>query len=262
MRGAERLLVVRRLVAVLIALLASAAGSVCAASGAPTPAISAALYSLKAYPLASFVWFPASPHTGESISLVSTSSDRTSPITEYAWDVADNGPFGPFKAGSPATTATFPTPASHQVRLRVTSADHLSSTAVETIHMSAPPPGVLAPFPVVRIVGKVFHNGVRIRQLRVAAPAHSQITVTCQGPSCPARSARRVGVSRRGRALWTRFRQFEHFVSAGAVVQIRVSNAGDIGAYTRFVVRRRMLPVRLDSCLDPAGIKPIACPSS
>jgi hypothetical protein len=46
------------------------------------------------------------------------------------------------------------------------------------------------------------------------------------------------------------------------VLQIRVSNAGDIGAYTRFVVRRRMLPVRLDSCLDAAGIKPIACPSS
>jgi hypothetical protein len=39
------------------------------------------------------VWFPQSPHTGESVLLVSTSTDLTSPITAYAWDLADNGPF-------------------------------------------------------------------------------------------------------------------------------------------------------------------------
>ena len=34
-----------------------------------------------------------------------------------------------------------------------------------------------------------------------------------------------------------------------------------IGAYTSFAVRRGKLPVRSDACLDPAGVKPIPCPS-
>jgi hypothetical protein len=58
------------------------------------------------------------------------------------------------------------------------------------------------------------------------------------------------------------FRKFERFLPAGVVLQIRVSKPGKIGAYTRFHVRRRKLPVRSDSCLDLAGVKPIACPRS
>jgi hypothetical protein len=243
-------------------LFTSAAGSVSAAPGESPAAISAAAYNLRAYPLASFVWFPRSPHTGRPVLLVSTSTDLTSPITAYAWDTSDNGPFGAFEAGGPAITTTFATPASHQVRLRVTAADHLSSIAVERIDMSTPPPGVLLPFPLVRIVGTVFRSRVRIRLLAVKAPVQARITVSCRGLSCPARSARRVAESRRGQLLWTRFRQFERSLSARAVLEIRVSRTGEIGAFTRFVVRRRALPLRVDSCLDPAGIKPIACPSS
>jgi hypothetical protein len=48
---------------------------------------------------------------------------------------------------------------------------------------------------------------------------------------------------------------------AGAILEVRVSRPGTIGAYTRFHVRRRKLPVRSDSCLDARGVKPIACPS-
>jgi hypothetical protein len=224
--------------------------------------MSVAAYNLRAYPLASFAWFPRFPHTGASVLLVSTSTDLSSPITSYAWDLSDNGPFGAFEAAGPAITTSFATPASHQVRLRVTAADRLSGVAVETIDMSAPPPGVLLPFPLVRIVGTVFRSRVKIRLLAVKAPAQSAITVSCTGRSCPARSARRVAASRRGRLLWTSFPQFERSLSARAVLEIRVSKGGAIGAYTRFVVRRRGLPVRVDSCLDPAGIKPIACPSS
>lgn len=243
-------------------VFAGAAGPVCVAWGESPPAAPAALYNLRAYPLASFVWFPSSPHTGESFSLVSTSSDRTSPIISYAWDVADNGPFGPFKEGGPSSTASFPTPADHQVRLRVTAADHLSSTAVETIRMTPPAAGVLLPFPVVRIVGRVFGPGVRLRQLAVRAPPSARIAVTCQGKGCPARTSRRVAPPQRRRGRWTRFREFEGFLPAGAVLQVRVTKNGQIGAYTRFAVRRHRLPVRADSCLDSAGVKPIACPSS
>jgi hypothetical protein len=257
-----RWLVGRPLIAVIVVLFTGAAGSVSAAPGESSAATAAAAYNLRAYPLASFVWFPQSPHTGESILLVSTSTDLTSPITAYAWDLADNGPFGAFEAGGPSITTTFATPASHQVRLRVTAADHLSSVAVEMIQMSTPPPGVLLPFPLVRIVGTVFGSRVKLRLLAVKAPPKARITVSCQGGSCPARSARRVAASRRGRVVWTRFRRFERSLSAGVLLEIRVSRDGEIGAYTRFVVRHLRLPVRVDSCLDPAGIKPIACPSS
>jgi hypothetical protein len=245
-----------------IALIAGGAGLACHAWGDSSTAVPAAVYNLRAYPLASFVWFPSSPHTGQPFSLVSTSMDRTSPIVAYAWDVADNGPFGAFKSGGPVTSTTFATPASHQVRLRVTAADHLSSIAVETIHMSTPPPGVLLPFPVVRIVGRVFGTGVRLRQLGVQAPAGARITLSCQGGGCPARSTGRLAAAPPGRARLIRFRQFERYLPARIVLQIRVWKGSDIGAYTRFAVRRRKLPLRVDSCLDPAGLKPIACPSS
>jgi PKD domain len=252
----------RSLVAAVSAVLISSVGSASAAPGRPPSARAGALYNLKAYPLASFTWFPRFPHTGEPISLVSTSKGVTSPIVAYAWDVADNGPFGPFVAGRPVTTATFATPASHQVRLRVTAADGASSIAVQTIQMSTPPPGVLSPFPTVRIVGTVFHSRVTLKQLAVKAPAGALITITCQGRRCPARSARKPAATRGPRAIWARFHPFERLLPAGAVLEIRVTRNAEVGAYTRFVVRHSRLPVRADSCLDPAGVKPIACPSS
>src|SRR5438067_771458 len=62
-------------------------------------------------------------------------------------------------------------------------------------------------------------------------------SVTCQGKGCPARTSRRVAPPQRRRGRWTRFREFEGFLPAGAVVQVRVTKDGQIGAYTRFAVR-------------------------
>jgi hypothetical protein len=245
----------------LVVLLVGVPASVPAATVTNPPATAAALYNLRGYPHASFVWFPASPHPGERISLVSTSTDATSPIVAYAWDVADDGPFGAFHPGGPATSTSFPTPASHVVRLRVTAADGLSGVASETIHMSAPPPGVLLPFPNVRIVGRVLRSGVRLTVLAVRAPQQALIRVSCGGTGCPVRSLTRVSVSRAGRTAWTAVRRFERFLPAGVTLEIRVTRGTDIGAYTRFVVRRRRLPLRVDACLDPATRKPIACPA-
>src|SRR5947209_7947785 len=100
---------------------------------APAPAGEAATYHLSAAPVASFIWYPKTPHVGERVSLVSTSSDLTSPIVKFAWDLSDNGPFGAFVAGGPETTGSFATPAAHVVRLRVTNAEGLSTIASETI---------------------------------------------------------------------------------------------------------------------------------
>jgi hypothetical protein len=225
------------------------------------PGARAATYNLHGAPDASFFWFPASPRVKEAISLVSTSIDLTSPITGYAWDTSDNGPFGAFLGGGPIASTSFATPAPHVVRLRVTGGDGLSSVAAETIHMSDPPPGVMTPFPIVRIVGRDFRAGVRLRLLAVQAPRGASIAVTCRSHACPARLRGRV-VQARGRgSSFVRMRPYQRFFRPNATIELRVAEDGVIGAYTRFKIRRRRLPVRTDSCLSPAGIEPIACPT-
>jgi hypothetical protein len=224
----------------------------------------AAVYNLRATPLASFVWSPQLPRIGDTVTVRSTSSARGSAITSYAWDFSDNGPFGRFEAGGPVGSVDFGTPGPHVVRLRVGTADALTSIATETIVMAPLPAsaGVMYPFPIVSIRGADFPRGVRISRLAVKAPAGARIAVRCGHARCPAKAARRTAPPKSRHGSWVSFRRFERFFPAGAVLQIRVSKTGKIGAYTRFHVRRRKLPVRSDSCLDLAGSKPIACPRS
>ena len=223
----------------------------------------AALYNLRGSPIASFVWSPSAPRIGDPITLRSTSKPVGGAITRYAWDLSDNGTFGVFQEGGPIASVSFATPAPHVVRLRVRAADGLASGAAATITMTPPPESasVLNPFPVVSIRGADLPFRVRIRRLAVHAPAGVTIAVTCSHAHCPVRRARRVLRSNAPRATWVRFRAFERFFPAGAVLEVRVSKPGDVGAYTRFHVRARKLPTRRDSCLEPAGPKPIACPA-
>jgi hypothetical protein len=226
------------------------------------PVAAASTYVLSSPPKASFDWFPLYPRVRERFTLVSTSSDLASPIVAFAWDTSGNGSLGEFQAGGPSTSAAFTTPGSHVVRLRVTSADHQSSIADETIQVRPPAVGVLRPFPTVLIVGRPLASGVKLRLLAVKAPAKDAITVICRGHGCPVRTARRTAASVRGRVALVAFPRFERFLPAGVTLEIRVSRGASIGAYTRFSVRRHRLPLRVDSCLDPSGRRPIACPSA
>ena len=214
-------------------------------------------------PVASFHWFPPAPHTGEAISLVSISTDATSPITGFAWSLAGNGAFG---VGAPALTTSFSTPGDHVVMLRVTDANGLSSVAAETIPVTSPVPTLMQPFPVVRIAGSENASGVRVGLLTVQAPVGATVSVSCRGRGCPARSQDVVATSGRSKGkagmVLIVFRRFERSLRAGVALEIRVSKPGQIGKYTRFTVRRGKLPARVDTCLSPAGIKPIVCPSS
>jgi hypothetical protein len=209
-------------------------------------------------PAASFKWFPALPQTGEPVSLVSTSSDAFSPIVALAWALN-----GPFQGGGTVLTTSFSTPGGHLVRLLVTSANGLSSVASETINVVGPRVPLMQPFPVVRIAGTETRSGVKLRLLRVQqTPAGARVTVRCRGRRCPLRSASRVAVSRVLEAASLEFRAFERSLHFGVTLEIFVSKPGEIGKYTRFEVRRGKLPTRVDMCLDPAGIKPLRCPSS
>jgi PKD domain len=209
-------------------------------------------------PVASFLWFPPTPYAGEAVSLASTSTDADRPITGFAWDLADNGAF---EAAGPVISTRFSAPGLYVVRMRVTDASGLSSVAAETIPVSARPATVMLPFPIVRIVGTDVPSGAKLRLLAVEAPTGARITVACRGRGCPVRSVARVVPSTKAGTAWSRFRRFERFLRAGTVLRIRVFKDTEIGAYTSVVIRRRRAPLRVDTCLDPAGIKPIVCPS-
>src|SRR5262249_7158278 len=155
-------------------------------------------------PAASFRWFPAVPQTGEPVSLVSTSSDATSPIVALAWALG-----GPFHGGGTVLSTSFSTPGGHLVRLLVTNAYGLSSVASDTIKVVGPRVPLMQPFPVVRIAGSETGSGVKLRLLRVQqAPAGARVTVRCRGRHCPVRSVSRVAGSRRPEVPSVEFRAF------------------------------------------------------
>ena len=45
-------------------------------------------------PAASFTWFPEVPRVGETVTLVSSSTDPSSPLTSFAWGLDATEPFG------------------------------------------------------------------------------------------------------------------------------------------------------------------------
>ena len=211
-------------------------------------------------PVASFAWFPTAPHTGEPVSLASSSTDAVSPIVALAWDLDGNGTFA---GGGPVIGTSFSTPGSHIVRLRVTDANGLSSVAAETIEVTPPPVALMQPFPIVRIVGSDTSTGVRLSLLTVQAPAGARITVRCRGRGCPAKSESQIAASSNGRGtVLIAFRRFERSLLAGALLEIRVSKSGEIGKYTSFAIHRGKPPVRVDECLAQTHPRPIVCPPS
>jgi hypothetical protein len=213
-----------------------------------------------AAPVASFQAFPSQPHVGERVTLVSSSTDANSPLVGFAWNVG-----GVFVPGQATLSTVFSTPGPHAVSLRVTAANGLSSIATQTITAIAPTLTLMQPFPVVRIAGSASYSSARITLLAVQAPIGATITVTCGGRGCPAKARQTVLASRRHKShegvVTISFARFERSLRAGARLRIRVFGLGQIGKYTTFTIRRGKLPARVDTCLSPAGIKPLACPS-
>jgi len=193
------------------------------------------------------------------VSLASTSTDFISPIIGLGWDLAGSGAF---EEGGPVVNTTFPSAGSHLVRLRVTSADGSSAVATQAIQVSAPTLGEILPFPVVRIAGLRYLTGVKLRLLTVEAPPGARIEVECRGRGCPVRLQSLLLTSTRVENITVTFRQFQRFLRAGITLEIRVSKPGQIGKYTRFVIRHRRAPYRQDSCLEPASMRAMRCPAA
>lgn len=197
--------------------------------------------------------------TGETVSFASTSYDPESPITALAWDL--QGSAAGFDAQGAVVSTVFTTPGNHPVRLRVTAADGSSSEAVQTVAVSSPVPVEMLPFPVVRFVATSKRYGATVRLLSVEAPPGAQITIQCAGRGCPLRYRSRIATPSSIEAVTIAFPRFQRFLPAGAVLEIRVSKAGEIGKYTRIAIRRGKSPTRLDECLASTG-PPAPCPGS
>ncbi len=213
-------------------------------------------------PTAAFQWFPSTLRVAHPVTFVSSSTDAASPITGVEWSLAASGSF---KAGKAQLNVTFTTPGVHTVRLRVVAADGLSSIATHTIRVVRSPLTLMQPFPVVRIAGSLTHAGVRLGLLSAQAPIGARVQVTCRGAGCPTSSETRIATTsakRHSATMLIAFRRFQRTLGAGVILEIRVSKAGRIGKYTRFAIRRGKVPQRIDSCLGPAGAKPVTCPSS
>ncbi len=89
--------------------------------------------------------------------------------------------------------------------------------------------------------------------------------MTCRGKGCPIRSEGVLAGGGRVNASGIQviaFRRFQRSLRAGVTLEIRVSRAGEIGKFVRFVIRHGRLPTRRDGCLDPNTATPIACPHS
>ena len=210
-------------------------------------------------PTASFSWFPPMPQTGEIVSLVSSSTDAASPITALAWSLGTD----PFENGDSVLYTSFSAPGHYAVRLRVTNAAGLASVATETIDVAGHATPLMQPFPVVRIAGSYNASGVKLRLLRVQQmPAGARVTVRCKGRGCPLKSSSRLAVNTKQGVAQMEFKRFERWLPAGVALEISVSKPGEIGKYTRFRVRRAKLPERVDMCLGPTDVKPLACPDS
>ena len=112
-------------------------------------------------------------------------------------------------------------------------------------------------FTTVRIRGLVTTQGAYITLLSVNAPRGARVLVRCKGsPSCPtSRSTART--ARVGRLLT--FRRFHRrHLRAGARIEVLVTKRGYLGKYTRFRIRAKQAPGRVDLCLS-ANRRPGRC---
>jgi hypothetical protein len=206
-------------------------------------------------PAASIAFAPRLPMSGDGIALVSTSADPDGPLVSQDWDLDADGVFDDYHGTT--ASVSFAAPGTHPIGLLVSDRDGAVNVAMIALEVRERPPDVLAPFPVVRMAGSFGPSGIRISQLVVRAPAGARVEIHCRGRGCPFRK-----MIRRARSQAIRIRAFSRRVlRARAVVEIWVTQPGEIGKYTRFRIRKGKPPSRVDRCVPPGQEQPQVCPT-
>ena len=235
-------------------------------------------------PSASFVFYPDQPVTGGRITLISTSGDPDGPLPadRQRWDLDGDGKFD--DAVGTVVGTSFATAGSHVVGLRVTDTDGAAASTRQEITVVTPTSalggpagsggqvgggpfvktyGLMSPFPVVRMIGRLTRKGAKVTRLSVSGPRDARILARCDGRGCPFKRKRLVprSAAQKPTAL-VRVRGLERSLRAGVVVRIFVTSNAAIGKYTRFRIRRFKPPTRADRCMVPGVKRPVRCPSS
>ena len=209
-------------------------------------------------PVAAFTYAPAAPLTGERIILSSTSGDPDGPIVAQGWDLDGDGAFD--DGAGPTAELSFPTAGLYPVRLAVADRNGATAAAELQIQVREPPPEPLTPFPIVSMLAVVGDRGTMVRELVVRAPVGARIRVRCRGRGCPFRSFVRKAEAQARAARIVRIRRFgDHLLRPGTVIEIRVTKRGEIGKFTRFLIRKGKPPKRTDRCLPPGAKRPKRC---
>ena len=117
-------------------------------------------------------------------------------------------------------------------------------------------PRKLRPFPKVVVAGRAargltFISGLVVRR----GPRGAAVSVRCRGRGCP-KGAFRGKLNRRGEL---RLKRFQRVYGPGATIEIRVTQRGAIGKFTRLRVNRRAVPSRRDACLRPGATEFSRC---
>jgi len=225
-------------------------------------------------PSPSFATFPAAPLAGEQVTFVYGSTDPVDGAG-IGWDLNGDGSYD--DAHGPTVFHAFAIPGVYPVGVRVPSnVDDAVSTGTQLVTVGALPKvggppsaatvGLMIPFPVVRITGRVTRRGSRIKRLSVTAPNGATVLVSCRGRGCPFRHSRHtvtVSAQSRAHAKTLRFRKLaKRLLRGGTVLKVLVSRSREIGKYTRFLVKKGKPPRRIDRCLPPGTTRPASCPSS
>ncbi|HMJ33061.1 MAG TPA: PKD domain-containing protein [Baekduia sp.] len=247
-------------------------------------------------PVVSFTNAPQQPAVGAPVTFTATASDPDGTVARVEWDLDDDGQFD--DAAGPTATWTFPAPGSRIVAVRATDDHGAPTIAFRTINVtaapavvpttsvtepltgsSAPPPSpssapgpvphapapsstrpaLMAPFPLVRIRGLIYHGTVRISLLKITAPRGATLRVRCHGRSCSGKRADlRVKVARAPVRLHALERRP---LRPGTVIEVFITAPDRVGKYTRFQVRADAAPARSDLCLQPGAKTPTTCPT-
>lgn len=211
---------------------------------------------INAPPDAGFIYQPSTPRTGQRIVLSSTSSDPdgTLPPSAYAWELDGDNAFD--DATGETVTTEFANPGKHRVRLQVTDADGAVDQVGRKIEVEPRAPELMRPFPTVRLRGAITTNGrTEIDLLAMRGPRGAKAEVRCNGPSCP--FERRTKKLRKRRV---EFPEIRGRLEPGVVINVRVTEPGKIGKFTRFKLRDGKVPKREDRCVAPGKRQPIDCP--
>ena len=206
-------------------------------------------------PLAAFSFTPAAPLTGDSVMFAAAPSDPDGSIAAISWDLNGDGSFG--DASGPVASTTFASPGAYTVSVAVTDSSGATTVSSRGFTVAPRPPGLLEPFPVVRLITRTAGRRVQVVRLDVQAPPGSRVSVRCRGRSCRTPGEVRV-VRAPPRPL--RFPGIQHRMRAGVVLEVRVSAPGKIGKFTSFRLRRDEPSSRVDLCLPPGQDSPAPCP--